>query len=61
MLLLPPSILAFCLFGLYGIFRLSSLGRRPKDLPLGPPTIPLIGNLHQVLIWVEISVTRVMC
>lgn len=48
MLLLPSSILAFCLFGIYGLFRLSTLGRRPKDFPPGPPTIPLIGNIHQV-------------
>lgn len=26
--------------------RLSKIGRRPSDYPPGPPTLPLIGNLH---------------
>jgi hypothetical protein len=28
------------------IYGLSSIGRRPADYPPGPPTLPLIGNLH---------------
>ncbi|KFA72996.1 hypothetical protein S40288_03258 [Stachybotrys chartarum IBT 40288] len=31
-----------------GIWRLSQVGRRPKNYPPGPPTIPFIGNLHQI-------------
>ena len=27
-------------------FRLRKVGRRPADYPPGPPTLPLIGNLH---------------
>ena len=30
------------------IWRLSRIGRRLKDYPPGPPTLPVIGNLHQI-------------
>jgi len=29
-----------------GLYRLSKIGSRPKGYPPGPPTLPLIGNLH---------------
>ncbi|KAF2768278.1 cytochrome P450 [Teratosphaeria nubilosa] len=45
MLVLVTTI---CAVVLYGVYRLLKIGSRDNRLPPGPPTIPVLGNLHQI-------------
>jgi cytochrome P450 len=40
------QLVAFLTVLLLCVYRLRNVGRRPKDFPPGPPTLPIIGNLH---------------
>lgn len=41
-------IVAVLGLGLIPLAKLLTVGRRPKGAPPGPPTIPILGNLHLV-------------
>ena len=43
-----PSYIAILFFFSILLWKLSKIGRRPKNYPPGPPTLPLLGNLHQI-------------
>ncbi|OLN81889.1 Fumitremorgin C synthase 3 [Colletotrichum chlorophyti] len=41
-------LVSVVLWALSILWQLSKIGRRPANHPPGPPTLPLIGNLHQI-------------
>lgn len=42
------TIGAIALVVVIGFARLLLIGKRPKGYPPGPPTIPILGNIHQM-------------
>ncbi|KAK6447166.1 hypothetical protein FP744_10003416 [Trichoderma asperellum] len=46
---IPIYLYILCVAILFGAIRkLNRIGRRPADFPPGPPTLPILGNIHQL-------------
>ncbi|KAF4334392.1 oxidoreductase [Fusarium beomiforme] len=43
-----PTRAVAILVALWVLFKLLRMGTREKNLPPGPPTLPILGNLHQI-------------
>src|SRR5882762_3629963 len=33
---------------IYGLYRVLQVGKRDPRMPKGPPTLPILGNVHQI-------------
>jgi hypothetical protein len=44
----PVALVAGILLVVIGIYKVLKIGSRDKRLPPGPPTVPILGNLHLI-------------
>jgi hypothetical protein len=45
---IPITVYAFFGVAALGLFYALNLGKRDSRMPPGPPTIPILGNAHQI-------------
>lgn len=45
---IPPTWVAVIVVVGVAVYRLLQIGRRDPRMPKGPPTVPLLGNFHQI-------------